>query len=672
MRVLLAQNSLYYPAHGGGDKSNRLLMEALARRGHECRAVARLSTFGPPEHDRYLGELAARSVQPEFPVQGIVAFSRNGVGVRVATNANWNAFFGGQVDEFAPEVILASTDDPAQSLLERALRSPARVAYLVRATLPLPFGPDCAFPSAAKAAALGRADAVVGVSEYAAAYVRRHGGIGAVHVPISLLEPEDWPELGRFDNEFVTMVNPCAVKGIALLLALADQMPDVAFAAVPSWGTNRRDRAALELRPNIQVLPLVDDINQLLGHARVLLVPSLWAEARSRIVLEAMLRGVPVMASDTGGLPEAKMGVPYVLPVNPVACYHPRVDEQMVPVAEVPPQAAGPWSEALRELLTSRRRYAEIAFASRQAALHYAAGLNVLPFERLLQETIRRPKGAPAGPRATSPETLSPEKRKLLALRLRQKAGSAVWFPGTATAVVGSDALYRLFCFPHAGGGAAAFADWNNRLGSGCAVCPLRLPGRESRVAEAPFERMGPLVHALNEAIRPYLDRPFAFFGHSMGAAVAFELARQLRRRGLRGPRALFVSGARAPRFRRGWIAPPDPDEPQFLAELRRREGIPLEALDNPDLMRLLMAPLRADTALYRKYVYTDEAPLDCNIRAYGGDADPEVRREDLEAWGGETTASFALHMLPGGHFFLFSNREAFFAALTRDLEELC
>ena len=302
MRILLAQNSLYYPAHGGGDKSNRLLLEALAARGHECRVVARISVFGESEHQQYLDALAIRGVTPQSSTDGVVVFDRAGVQVHVVTHANLRAHFAAQAKEFAPDIILASTDDPAQLLLEVALRNAkARVVYLARATLAVPFGPDCAFPSEAKTARIRACDAVVGVSQYVADYIRKYAAIDAVHVPISLMEPEekepeDWPELGRFENQFVTFVNPCAVKGIAIFLALADMFPQTQFAAVPTWGTNQQDRAALEARPNVHILAPVDDINRLLDRTRVLLVPSLWAEARSRIVLEALLRGVPVMA----------------------------------------------------------------------------------------------------------------------------------------------------------------------------------------------------------------------------------------------------------------------------------------------------------------------------------------------------------------------------------------
>jgi len=656
MRILLAQNSLYYPAHGGGDKSNRLLIEALAARGHACRAVARISEFGEVQQQRYLAELAARSVTP-IAENGIVRFERNGVEVHVAANANLRAHFAVQIEAFRPDVILASTDDPAQLLLEVALRSGVRVVYLVRATLAVPFGPDCAFPSEAKTQRIRAAAAVVGVSQYVADYVRRWSGIPAVHVPISLLEEQEGPLAQPDHSGFITLVNPCAVKGISIFLALADAFPDAPFAAVPTWGTNAQDRAALAARPNVQMLTPVDRIDDLLARTRILLVPSLWAEARSRIILEAMLRGVPVMAADVGGIPEAKMGVPYVLPVNLITRYQTRVDEQMVPVAEVPPQDIGPWKEALNKLLSDRSHYEEISRASRTAAAHYRDNLSVQPFEKLVGEALS-PVHLPVG-QALPPAKafdLSPDKRKLLALRLRKKAPSSAWFPNADS--VPTD---RLFAFPYAGGGATWFpAPLSN-------VCPVRLPGRESRLAELPFEKMRPLIDALAAAIDPYLDRPFAFFGHSMGAAIAFELARELRRRNRPLPRILIASAARAPQFRRDHVPPPPPSDADFLTELRRLGGMPSEVLDDPAVLHTILPALRADAALYRAYTYTDEPPLACPIRAYGGIEDARITTEHLEGWSEQTTAGFAIRRFPGGHFY-FKQSGDFLRTLAEDL----
>ncbi len=599
MRILLAQNSLYYPAHGGGDKSNRLLMEALAARGHECSAVARISVFGDPE--RYLYDLAERGIPSPRVENGVVSFRARGSLRHVVTTGNFRALFTSWIEEFRPDVILASTDDPAQLLLEAALRAEtARVIYLVRATLAVPFGPDCAFPSEAKTERIRAADAVVCVSQYVADYVRQWAGIPAVHVPISLLESEEAPLAAANPEGFVTMVNPCAVKGISIFLALADAFPGLPFAAVPTWGTTEKDRADLAARPNVTLLPPVDRIDDLLSRTRVLVVPSLWAEARSRIILEAMLRGVPVMACDVGGIPEAKMSVPYLLPVHPIAHYQTQLDAQMVPIAEVPPQDHAPWLRAIKRLTTERTQYLEIKQPSRAAEQEYQAHLSVEPFERILETTKRHDR---PDERRQRPG-LSEDKRKLLALRLRKRAPKSAWFPGADDATA-----ERLFCFPHAGGGTILFPG----KPAGVALCPVRLPGRESRLAEEPFHRMKPLVEALAAAIDPYVDQPFAFFGHSMGAVVAFELARELRRRGRPLPRILIASAARAPQFRRGHVPPPPPTDDEFLSELRRLEGIPL---DGPLLLKAFIPALRADATLYRNYTYSEDAPLACPASA--------------------------------------------------------
>jgi len=201
------------------------------------------------------------------------------------------------------------------------------------------------------------------------------------------------------------------------------------------------------------------------------------------------------------------------------------------------------------------------------------------------------------------------------------------------------------------------------------AVCPVRLPGREARLAETPFERVRPLVEALATAIETYLDQPFAFFGHSMGAIVAFELARRLRQHGKPLPHVLIASAARAPQFRRGHIPPPDPSPEQFLDELRRRQGMPPEVFADPALLRALLPAMAADAALYRRYVYTEDEPLPCPIRAYGGVADPDIHREHLEPWAEQTTASFALRLFPGGHFYL-RDAPGFAAALCEDFQD--
>jgi glycosyltransferase involved in cell wall biosynthesis len=425
LRILLAHNSLYYPSYGGGDKSNRLLMEALAARGHAVRVVGRVEHFGADAHAALLRELAARGAGLHAREQASVEFELNGVEVRILTgDPNLRAYFAAQVRAFEPEVIVASTDDPAHLMLEIALRSPrARVVYLVRATVALPFGPDTGLPSEFQTEALRQTDGVVAVSEYVARYASRWGGVDAIHAPISLPDPGGHPDLGRFDNRYVSMVNPCAVKGISIFLALAKRFPHVEFAAVPTWGTTAADFAALRKLPNVSILPPFDDIDDLLRQTRVMLAPSLWAEARSRMILEAMSRGIPVMASDVGGLAEAMLGMDYLLPVNPVARYRPMVDELMVPAVEIPPQDAGPWAAVLERLLTDRAHYAQLAAESRRVALKYALDLNAGPFEAYLEKVLQSPRKRTGIQRQHVRGPLSPlssDRRRLLALRLKR------------------------------------------------------------------------------------------------------------------------------------------------------------------------------------------------------------------------------------------------------------
>jgi medium-chain acyl-[acyl-carrier-protein] hydrolase len=211
----------------------------------------------------------------------------------------------------------------------------------------------------------------------------------------------------------------------------------------------------------------------------------------------------------------------------------------------------------------------------------------------------------------------------------------------------------RLFCFPYAGGGPRAFHGWPDHLPPDIELWVAQLPGREARFREQAYTRLGALVAELVPAIAPHTDVPHALFGHSMGALVAFTLARELRRAGLRRPELLMVSGRRAPQQ-------PDTDPPihalpedQFLEKIRELNGTPDAVLQNEELRQLLIPILRADFAVCETYEYVPEAPLDCPIVAFGGVEDPDVSREDLVAWSEQTTRSSSYRMFPGDHFYL-------------------
>lgn len=229
-------------------------------------------------------------------------------------------------------------------------------------------------------------------------------------------------------------------------------------------------------------------------------------------------------------------------------------------------------------------------------------------------------------------------------------------------------ARLRLFCFPYAGGGASLFREWADEVPGNVDVCPVQLPGRERRMAEDPFTRMEPLREALAEGLRPLLDLPFAFFGHSMGALIAFEVARELRRSGGPQPTRLFASGCRAPHLPE--IQPPTHHLPEaaFLEEIRRMGGMPRELLDAPELLELLLPVLRADMELCETYEHAPGPTLECPVTVFGGQEDPEVPAGDLDSWSELTTGECRVQLFPGDHFFLQTGAPVFLRTLRQEL----
>ncbi len=231
-------------------------------------------------------------------------------------------------------------------------------------------------------------------------------------------------------------------------------------------------------------------------------------------------------------------------------------------------------------------------------------------------------------------------------------------------------AALRLFCFPYSGAGASIFYPWVANFPLAIEVCPVELPGRGKRIAESPFSWMPPLVEAAGRGLLPYLDKPFAFFGHSLGAVVGFELARLLQRRHNLSPVQLFVSGHRAPQIARDYPPVHGLPDSEFAEEVRRLHGTPDEVLDHAELRELLLPILRADFAASETYAFEAGAPLTCPLSAFGGLQDEHVTREHLEAWHEHTTAPFRARMLPGDHFFLNTSRSMLIAAIAGELNQ--
>jgi glycosyltransferase involved in cell wall biosynthesis len=440
MKIVLTMNLPYFPTYGGANKGNRSLLEGFARKGHEVSAVVpALGVPSPFTREQVLEKLAAEGVALKSE-DGADVYTLNGVEVRaVAEPSQLRARLAEHLRRSRPDRVIVSTEDASQSLLDAALKAlPERVVYLVHSMSFLPFGPHAFFPGPSRVRLLGRAAAIVCVSRYVADYVRRWGGLDSTAIHLPSYGDGPFPRFGDFDRGYVTMVNPCAVKGISIFLALAESMPDVSFAAVPTWGTTNADREALGRLPNVTLLKAADDIDDIFKQTRVLLVPSVWGEGFPMIIVEALLRGVPVVASDAGGNPETKLGTDFVIPVRPVERFGEELDENVVPIPVIPPQDVGPWREALGRLLGDRALYERQSHASREAALEFVSGLGVEPFEELLSslvavaevgarpETAADETHAPAAARepAAPPNgaSLTPEQRALLLLRLRRRA----------------------------------------------------------------------------------------------------------------------------------------------------------------------------------------------------------------------------------------------------------
>jgi medium-chain acyl-[acyl-carrier-protein] hydrolase len=225
-------------------------------------------------------------------------------------------------------------------------------------------------------------------------------------------------------------------------------------------------------------------------------------------------------------------------------------------------------------------------------------------------------------------------------------------------------ARLRLFCLPYAGGGSRIYRTWADALPDDVEVCAVQLPGRDQRHNEAPISDAAELIDALSAMMRHYLDLPYAMFGHSMGAVLAYELARRLGAAYDREPSALFVSAHGAPHLPRR--RPPShhlPDD-EFIARMKELNGTPAEVFANPELLALLLPMLRADFKLVETYAELPGPHLSCPVLAMGGRSDSDVPATSLDAWTAVTRGQFRSMLFEGDHFFINSERETLLRVL--------
>ena len=387
MRILLTSNASYDPPRGGSTRSNLTWLRHLAANGHPCRVVCASTT-----DDRDSESAGIR-------IQSIRELARRG------------AMLPAAIEDFGPDYVLVSSEDLSHVLLREAAKSaPSRIVYLAHTPQFFPFGPESWNREPRAATIVRDARAIVAIGTHMAEYIRGQLGVAAavVHPPIYGTPP--YPRFGNFEDGWILMINPCAVKGISIFLELARRFPQLTFAGLTGWGTTSADRQAMAELPNVRILDTVPAIDEVLEKSRLLLMPSLWYEGFGLIAMEAMLRGLPVISSDSGGLVEAKHGTGFVVPVRPVERYLPVFDETHMPQPVIPDQEMGAWVDAVRALTQDRELYESECERSREAAAAFVGRLDAADFEKLLlsikPRTVRH---------------LTPEQRALLERRLRER-----------------------------------------------------------------------------------------------------------------------------------------------------------------------------------------------------------------------------------------------------------
>jgi glycosyltransferase involved in cell wall biosynthesis len=287
------------------------------------------------------------------------------------------------VDEFQPDVVLVADEVQLRTPAPVYLRWLEITLDIVR-TAPIialahtvsctPFGPSSFFSSEHETercrSLLTRASAVITPSRFAADYLQRYGGVPAVALRWPVADGGSYRDLSGLAKGTVGVINPCAMKGIDILVGLATEMPSVRFHARLSWATTAADRRRLESLSNVVVAPYAHQFEAIYEPLAVLLVPSVCYETLALVPIEAMVHGIPTISSDLGGLPEAMLGRPQLCPVTPIERWdYDAARGAFSPV--VPAQDLEPWKCAIQSFLGSDDHYRELSAKGREAALDY-------------------------------------------------------------------------------------------------------------------------------------------------------------------------------------------------------------------------------------------------------------------------------------------------------------
>lgn len=390
MKILLTSNASYDPPRGGSTRSNLVWLRALAAAGHRCRVVS-------------------------AALEGDCDSEVDGIAIRGVKNFVQRAHvLGEEIRGFEPDWVLVSSEDLSHVLLREAGRAAAgKIVYLAHTPQWFPFGPESWHPDPRATEMVRHARTVVVIGQHMASYVEQHAGVEPVVIHPPIYGEPPFARCGAFQAPLVLTINPCRVKGLDIFLALAERFPHLEFAGLVGWGTTTADKEAMGRLKNVRLLASVPRIEDVLAQGRLLLMPSVWYEGFGLIAMEAMLRGLPVIASNSGGLVEAKRGTGFVVPVRPVAQYLQEFDEMHMPKPVIPDQDIEPWAAALEQLTTSRDVWEQESARSREAAEAFVGKLDATEMERMLASLAR--------PATRAVDELTSEQRALLLQRLMRR-----------------------------------------------------------------------------------------------------------------------------------------------------------------------------------------------------------------------------------------------------------
>lgn len=382
-RVLIASHASLFPPEHGGAKNIRHIVEGLARSGVDCRVLVKLHP-PVPNRIRFAGQhksgLTDFGATQSWNHLGVTYFGVEGESADLARAT------GEQIQSFNPDAVFVCDDslDDGQGLFEVAAES-GRLVFLAQTIHCLPFGPYSMKSSDPIAVALRKAMKIIAPSHFVKTYIETHLGKPATVYYPDVFGMPPFSRVGNYKNRFITMINPCPWKGSSILLNLARRRPDLEFAAVPTWGATEPILDELRALPNVTLLEETPRIDEIFAQTRVLLVPSLCQEAFGLVSPEALLRGVPVVASDIAGLRESTLGAAALIPVKPLPFDGARDGSDHTKFVWTEPEnPIDPWSDAIDRILDDEETYADISARGLLAAESFVSELGKRHFSELL------------------------------------------------------------------------------------------------------------------------------------------------------------------------------------------------------------------------------------------------------------------------------------------------